>query len=108
MNATDQTSNSVPARYIRIPPSGTNCPWTALSHAGFYNLLTRAGPEIKTVSLKRPGEKRGTRLVFLPSVMAYLNSLPSQMDGGAVASAPAPAPQASAPVPAEPFAMAGS
>lgn len=56
-------------RWIRLPVSG-RCPYSGLSRAHFYELI-RAG-KIKSASLKRPGCLTGVRVVWLPSVMEYI------------------------------------
>jgi hypothetical protein len=58
-----------PEIWIRLPTKG-QCPRTGLSRAKFYELIN-AG-KIKSASLKDPGKLTGVRLVWLPSVMAYI------------------------------------
>jgi hypothetical protein len=57
-------------KWIRLPTRG-RCPHTGLSRAAYYDLI-KAG-RIRTANLKRPGALRGTRLVWLPSIMIYLD-----------------------------------
>ncbi len=59
-----------PAKWIRLPVRG-HCPYTGLSRAAYYQLIT--ANKIRTASLRRPGTLRGTRLVWLPSIMSYLD-----------------------------------
>jgi hypothetical protein len=59
-----------PAKWIRLPTRG-RCPHTGLSRAAYYELIKAS--RIRTANLKRPGALRGTRLVWLPSIMTYLN-----------------------------------
>ncbi len=59
-----------PAKWIRLPVRG-HCPHTGLSRAAYYQLIT--ANKIRTASLRRPGALRGTRLVWLPSIMSYLD-----------------------------------
>lgn len=103
--STPEQSTEAPARFVRVPGAGTRCPFTGLSHAGMYQLLDNAGPKIRTVSLALPGQARGTRLIWLPDVFAYLHNLASK-GNGSVAGGPAPVLQASAPVHAEQLAPA--
>lgn len=58
------------AKWIRLPVRG-HCPHTGLSRAAYYELIQ--ANKIRTASLRRPGALRGTRLVWLPSIMAYLD-----------------------------------
>ena len=59
-----------PAKWIRLPARG-RCPHTGLSRAAYYELIKAS--RIRTANLKRPGALRGTRLVWLPSIMTYLD-----------------------------------
>ena len=59
-----------PAKSIRLPTRG-RCPHTGLSRAAYYELIKAS--RIRTANLKRPGALRGTRLVWLPSIMTYLD-----------------------------------
>ena len=59
-----------PAKWIRLPTRG-RCPHTGLSRAAYYELIK--ANRIRTANLKRPGALRGTRLVWLPSIMTYLD-----------------------------------
>lgn len=58
------------AKWIRLPTRG-RCPHTGLSRAAYYELIKAS--RIRTANLKRPGALRGTRLVWLPSIMTYLD-----------------------------------
>ena len=59
-----------PAKWVRLPARG-HCPHTGLSRAAYYELI-RAN-KIRTANLRKPGALRGTRLVWLPSIMTYLD-----------------------------------
>lgn len=59
-----------PAKWIRLPTRG-RCPHTGLSRAAYYELIKAS--RIRTANLKKPGALRGTRLIWLPSIMAYLD-----------------------------------
>jgi hypothetical protein len=78
------TTESTPKRKPRSPSEvrvGPNTEWT-----DFHGLLELFGIRrstgyhlveegvIKSVSLKRPGEKRGKRLFHVPSIRQFLNS----------------------------------
>jgi len=56
-------------RWIRLPVRGC-CPYTGLSRAMYYQLIARG--QIKSASLKQPGKLTGVRLVWLPSVLAFI------------------------------------
>jgi hypothetical protein len=56
-------------RWIRIPSKGY-CPNTGLSRSHLFALIAEG--EIKSRSLKKPGNTRGPRLVWLPSVFEYI------------------------------------
>lgn len=56
-------------RWIRLPTKG-RCPDTGLTRAHFYQLINEG--KIKTSCLKKPGNLTGVRLVWLPSVLAYI------------------------------------
>jgi len=57
-------------QWIGIPSVG-HCPITGLSRPHIYNLI--AAGLIRSACLRQPGAIRGRRLVYLPSVLAYLD-----------------------------------
>lgn len=57
--------------YIRSPKSGTEF-YTGLSRAKLYQLAS-AG-KIRSVSIRQPGQTRGTRLFLLASIVSFLES----------------------------------
>lgn len=59
-----------PTRWIRLPVKG-HCPETGLSRAAMYQLIAEG--KIKTACIRRPGTVRGQRLVYLPSVLEFLD-----------------------------------
>jgi hypothetical protein len=68
--------------FIKIAQSPQRCPWTGLSHGSLFNLVTpneRNGlnPPVKSRSLRKRGATKGTRIVFLESLLGYLHE---QMD----------------------------
>ena len=69
-DAVTSRDDKYPAKWIRLPVRG-HCPYTGLSRAAYYQLIT--ANKIRTASLRRPGALRGTRLVWLPSIMSYLD-----------------------------------
>ena len=62
--------------FIRPPKLGL-CPITGLSRSKIYDLISpNEGngfkPPVKSVSLRKPGQTKGTRLIVLQSLLAYL------------------------------------
>jgi len=69
-SARDLINGDLPCeRWIRMPTRGY-CPYTGLSRAHFYRLISEG--KIKSSNLRRPGQLRGVRLVWLPSVLDYI------------------------------------
>jgi hypothetical protein len=66
----NESARRYPQRWIRLPRRGVD-PDTGLTRAFFYQLINEG--KIRTASLRRPGTVRGTRLVWLPSVMELLD-----------------------------------
>ena len=56
-------------KWIRLPLRG-HCPYTGLSRAHFYRLI-KSG-KIRSANLREPGQIRGVRVVWLPSVFKYI------------------------------------
>ena len=67
-----------PLKWIRIPTRG-HCPHAGLSRAAYYELIK--ANKIRTANIRKPGALRGTRLVWLPSIMAYLDRFAQGGDG---------------------------
>ena len=88
MDTSTTTSDHAPGgpnpHWVPPPANGHRCRITGLTHGRFYQLLKAAGSRIRTVSLKEDGRTRGTRLVHVPSLLAYLDTLPmgSEQKGG--------------------------
>jgi hypothetical protein len=60
----------------QIPPNGSRCPITGLTHARFYQLINGiAKSHVRTCSLKEPGCTRATRLVHMGDLLQFLNNL---------------------------------
>ena len=62
--------------YIRLPKSGP-CPITGLTRSKLYDLISPSEdngfkPPVKSVSLRKPGQTKGTRLIVLQSLLDYL------------------------------------
>lgn len=65
-NPKDLTANQ---RWIRLPKTGP-CEWCGLSRSHLAELIK--AQKIRSVSLRRPGNIRGIRLIWLPSIFAYI------------------------------------
>lgn len=59
--------------WIRLPKGG-NCPITGLSKSKLYQLISGHNPPVKSVSLKAGNQTRGTRLIYLQSLLDYITS----------------------------------
>jgi len=57
------------ARWIRLPTRG-RCPYSGLTRSPLYQLI-HAGA-VKSANIKRPGCLTGTRLIWLPSLLAFI------------------------------------
>ncbi len=69
------------AEWIRLPAPGGRCPRTGLSRGSLNDLVFADPPNVRSVVLKKPGAKRGVRLIHWPSLRAYLEGLMnSQME----------------------------
>jgi len=68
----DIANDTIEHGWLRAPVNGRRCPFTGLSHGAFYSLLNQAGRRVLVSQLKRPGESRASRLVWIPSLHAYL------------------------------------
>ena len=71
-------SNNTRPEFIRVPKNGT-CPFSGLSRSKIYDLITpNEGndyrPPVKSVSLRKRGQLKGTRLVVYQSLLDYLYS----------------------------------
>lgn len=56
-------------RWIRLPARGP-CPFCGLTRAHLYQLINEA--KIKSACLRKPGALKGVRLIWLPSVLDYI------------------------------------
>ena len=62
--------------FIRLPKSGP-CPITGLTRSKLYDLISPSEdngfkPPVKSVSLRKPGQIKGTRLIVRQSLLDYL------------------------------------
>ena len=63
--------------YIRLPKTGTLCPYTGLTRSYVNELILPTGlnkfkPPVKSICLRKRGAKTGVRLIVFASLMAYL------------------------------------
>jgi hypothetical protein len=63
--------------WTRLPKPGTLCPWTGLSRSKLWEVLQTG--KVRNVCLRKPGAVRGARLIHLASLLAYLDSLASEI-----------------------------
>lgn len=55
--------------WVRPPDSGERCPWTSLSHGGFYDWIDWSGRRVIYYKFN-PDTPTGTRLYWLPSLLS--------------------------------------
>jgi len=65
--------------WIRLPKSGEQCPYTGLSRSALNELilpsLLQPQPPVASISLKKPHEVRGVRLIRLEALLNYLDNM---------------------------------
>ena len=71
---------SVKPEFIRLPKSGTRCPYTGLSRSKLNQLVLPCKendykPPVESKVLRNRGTIRGTRLIVFDSLMSYLEGL---------------------------------
>ena len=75
-----QEGNSSQAEFIRLPAPGTRCCLTGLSRTSL-NELVESGA-VLSVTLRKPGAKRGIKLINRAALLDYLHHLEhEQMKG---------------------------
>ena len=77
--AAPATDHSAAPEFIRLPVR-RKCPYTGLSRAKLYQLISPCAenqfrPPVKSVSLRTPGAVKGVRLIHYASLLGYLHSL---------------------------------
>jgi hypothetical protein len=85
MQTTDRTkpTQAKPPRFpiqFRLPPPGEVDPWFSLNRSAWNALiLPHAGnsftPQIKSITTRQAGKKRGIRIVIFSSAKAYFDKL---------------------------------
>jgi hypothetical protein len=63
---------------IRLPAPGTLCPYTGLTRSAMNELILPTpendfSPPVKSFCLRRPGKKKGIRLVDFDSLLAHIH-----------------------------------
>jgi hypothetical protein len=64
-------------RWVRLPVPGARCEWSGLSRTGINALIlpsqeNKFRPPVLSASLRKPGQRRATRLINLASLLRYL------------------------------------
>ena len=77
-----QISPDLTAVYTRLPPSGTVDPISSLNRSALDKLVRPKeandfNPPVRTKILRAKGARRGTVLIEVASLLAYLESLPT-------------------------------
>lgn len=77
----EELQPEISAVWVRMPYRGV-CRYTGLGRSKMTALIRspKRGekPPVRSVLLREPGAKRGVRLVHLPSLLSYLDSLSLQ------------------------------
>lgn len=100
MSNTDTTSPGAASRasafapkmpeWVHLPRRGEQCPFTGVSRSTMWRLAVPCTennfiPPVRSVVLKRPGMVRGRRKIHLASLLAYIDSCPSNPSNRAAA-----------------------
>jgi len=69
--------------FLRLPKSGERCPYTSMSRTGLNLLILPCAannfcPPVRSISLRKRGQVKATRLIVFDSLMAYLYGLENQ------------------------------
>jgi hypothetical protein len=85
-------------RWTRLPPPGERCEWSGLSRTGLNALILPSKdnnfrPPVKSISNRKPGQKKATRQINLGSLLSYLEKQAAATSAEAVASASTPTKQ---------------
>ena len=64
--------------WIRLPKPGSIDPITSLPRSSMWELIERSGGRIRTVSLRKAGATKGTRLIHLQSLLDYLAGMKNE------------------------------
>ena len=61
--------------WIRLPKSGQHCPYTGLSRSVLNGLILGPNAPVRSLSLRKQFALKGTRLIHLGSLLAYLDAM---------------------------------
>ena len=75
-----QEGNSSQAEFIRLPAPRTRCCLTGLSRTSL-NELVESGA-VRSVTLRKPGARRGIKLINRASLLDYLHGLEQEQTKG--------------------------
>lgn len=64
------TAPALGPQWVGVPAKG-HCPYSGLSRPHIYNLVNDG--IVRSACLRQPGAIRGRRLIYLPSLLAYLD-----------------------------------
>lgn len=79
-NSGDGEGKQPRPEFIRLPRPGALCPWSSISRSKMNQLilpnpLNNFRPQVQSFSLRNRGQLKGTRLIVLDSLLAYLHGL---------------------------------
>lgn len=75
-------NGAYPNIWIRLPSKpGQRCPYSGFSRALYYQKISEGS--IKSAVIRQPGKLTGIRLIWLPSVLAYIEKHVDQEGGAA-------------------------
>jgi hypothetical protein len=78
-NAARVESTKIWPEWARVRMASKAC---GIGRTRLYELLNEARGKIRTCLLKSPGGERGARLIHLPSLFGYLETLAASQLGG--------------------------
>jgi len=61
--------------WIRLPKPGNRLPGLELTRSTILEMIQDPGSGVRSAVIRRPGRTRGIRLVYMPSLFAYLHRL---------------------------------
>jgi hypothetical protein len=61
--------------WVRLPSPGKIDPITSLPRSSMWELVQRSNGRIRTVSLRKAGAVKGTRLINLQSLLSFLDGV---------------------------------
>ena len=78
-NGVGGAPNQSKPEWIRLPKTGTLCPWTGLSRSKLNELIlpnehNDFKPVVRSICLRNRGQTKAVRLIVFDSLMEYLRS----------------------------------